>query len=186
MRLRQAAKQTKTLLICLVSSVTLLAQQSPVDSVVQICFPEGAERLSTEQLRTAVETDKNWSPIQDVVLNSKGETYRIGSFLLKVYAEIVSVPESQLEESKNNFAVFFRKFNCTTCTSEIKTVNNFRVVIIKQDSKDWGYYAFYSVNESHNSAFNGMLYYGRSEINNSVKAQKTIEELLENTRYKNK
>lgn len=168
-------------IIGFLSCVTLMGQ---VKELVIISFPSGAKKLSNEQMRTMANNNKKFPEDLKADLTRDGEYYKIDSFTLALYGGRVNIDKNYLDDSKKGFESMFKKMNCSTCTAEIKKINNYTALIAFIDTRDISYYFFYTVNNNNNASVNGSINYDRSNPDNKKKALKTINELLNSMKFK--
>jgi hypothetical protein len=175
MILNKISKKFGLLIINLFISLFLTAQ---VKDIVRIDFPPRTETLPIEKefVNDSIENYIILKPTLDAI----GESYKIDSMTLKLYVALWNSQKNYLEDAKKGLKEFFRQMNCSKCVSEIRNVNNYKVLIINIDSKNSGYYLFFSVNKKNTAVLNGSLCY----TSNKTKASETLNEILDNIAFK--
>jgi len=171
-------------IIGLLTYVFASAQTKPVRHIVDIHLPSGAKKLSNEQMRTMANSTKKFPEDLKTDLNSTGEYYQIDSLTLALYGGSVNIKTNYLDDSKKNFEDTFKKINCSTCTAEIQKLNNYNALIVFFDTRDFGYYFFYTVNNDNSALVNGNITYDKFSISNKKRALKTVQDLLNGMTFK--
>lgn len=172
------------IVISLSISASVLAQQNKIMEIADIPLPSKAKKISNEALRTMVDNNKKNPESLKVIFDPKGEYYQIDSFTLALYGEQVNIKTNYLEDSKRGFEGSFKKTNCFTCTTEIKAINNYKVLIVFLDTRDRGYFYFYTIKNDNSASINGSISYDKSNANNKNEALKTINDLLKGMKFK--
>lgn len=151
---------------------------------VRIDFPARTIKLSKEELKRIMEKSKNVSSMLHQPIDTSRQYYSIDSILLSLHGELWQAPDNYLKDQQKSFKALSTVdgMNCD-CTSEIKSINNYSVLITNIDSRDWGSYFFYSVNRNNSAVLNGSLFYFKSNTD-KAKALIVLEELLNNVAYK--
>jgi hypothetical protein len=176
-------KKISLIIVSLLVTSFVMAQQKKVTEVATISFPSGTQKLSGEQMRTNQAASK--SPIlQASSKMNKYEHYSINSFFLEMYTETVSKEKYTLEAAMKNIELINQDSKGTSrFVSGIKKVNNYSMFIAQADSKDWGYYAFYILNEDSTKIINGILHY-ESTPQNKTEGLKLLQQLLNSIKFK--
>jgi len=68
--------------------------------------------------------------------------------------------------------------------SEIKSINNYEVLIMHHEARDYASYSFFSVNNLNTKVLNGKLEYDKSDTTNRNIAANTLNRLLKNMKFK--
>lgn len=184
MNINRSTKKANLLLICLVACSPLIAQNSQIFDFVRIDLPAKTVKLSKEELKSIVAQGKIDSLMVYPPPDTSHVYYRIDSNLLALYGELRKSPKNYLENRRKDFEALSKLdgMNCN-CTSQIKTINNYSVLITCVDSRDCGGYFFYSVNRKRTAVINGSLIYS-GPGSNKANASKVLRELLDNLAYK--
>lgn len=177
-------KKINLIILALLISVALVAQQTSLTNIVTIKLPEGAEPLSKEQLITFVKGKQAYS--QEDRKNIKGELYKINTMILELNPHQGNVSKDRLEKLKSGLDALARLDGMifSNYTSEIKTINNYRVLVIHDEGQNWAYYSFFSINNSGTCSLNGRLEYDKSIRSNREKAENTLHAMLKTIHFK--
>lgn len=177
-------KKIKLIVIGLLSCLCSFAQTS-INDIVNIGLPKGAEKLTNEQLKTFVTGKKQYFQEIDRT-KSKGDFYLINNMIIQLNGDKVPLPEKNLEELKNAMDALanINGHPLTNYTSEIKNINNFKVLIIHHQSQDYASYTFYCVNNLNTAVLNGGLEYDKNDKSNKDKAAKTLDQILKSMTFK--
>ena len=154
-----------------------MGQRNEIGNIVDLRLPEKAVKLSSKDLKTFADNNDKRRAIGNQKLDTLKEYYKINSFILGLLGRQVKISKDYLEDTKKGFENLFSIGDqpCTNCTTEIKKVNNYRVLIIHQELKEFAYYAFFSVDDEKSAAVNGILDYDKSIAGNKSTALKTIK-----------
>jgi hypothetical protein len=184
MGIKETTKRTKLLIISLLSCTFLLAQQSQISNFVRIDFPGRAIKLSIEELKTIIGKRRNILPMLYLPVDTSHQYYSIDSILLSLHGELWQAPKNYLKTQQKSFEAISKVDGMVCdCTTQIKEINNYSVLVTNVDSRDWGNYFFYSVNRNNSAVLNGSLFYFKSN-SDKAKALIILEELLDNVAYK--
>jgi len=164
----------------------LMAQQQKIEDIVDIRLPVGTRKLTTQELKTITDANTKHPAISKQKAGVANEYYSIDSFTLELNGSPVKVSKNYLEDTKKGYDNLFKigGHPCTECTSEIKKINNYTVLIIHQGLQDSGYYAFFSVDDKNSAAVNGILDYSKLNANNKSKALKAVYQILNGMTFK--
>lgn len=168
-------------LLCLYS-----VAQIPLSELVEIKLPKEAEKLKDQQLESLVKSKKEYSK----KLKTKSEkisTYKINTMLLQLNGASGPVPADYLENLKNNLTDLSRGIDGRLSPSfnlEIKSINNYKVLINHMESHNSASYKFFLINNSNTALLNGILDYDKSDKPNKDKANKTLDDLLKSIKFK--
>jgi hypothetical protein len=69
-------------------------------------------------------------------------------------------------------------------SSEIRTINNYKVLIMHQAREDYASYSFYSIDSSNTRALNGSIEYNKYETEAKARAEQLLNELLNKLKFK--
>lgn len=172
------------IVVSLLSLTNALAQQNKIGEIADIHLPLKAKKLSNEALRTMAGNNEKTSESPKVIFDPKGEYYQIDSFTLALYGEHVNIKTNYLEDSKKGFEGTFKKTSCFTCTAEIKEINNYKALIVFLDTRDLGYYYFYTIKNDNKASINGSISYDKSKAGSKAEALKTVYDLLKGMKFK--
>jgi len=177
-------KKIYSFIVCIICSISLNAQQNHVTDFVNMQLPSGTRKLPSGELKTMARTKH--PAIDQKEVDTAGEFYMINTFVLGINGAKVKTAKNYLEDTKKGYDNLFKMNGhpCTNCTSELKRINNYNVLILHQESQDWAYYAFFTIDDKSSAAVNGMLDYGKSVASNKSKALKTLYEILNNMTFK--
>jgi hypothetical protein len=177
-------KKINLLIIGFLSCISLMGQRNQISNIVDLHLPQSAIKLSGKDLKKLKDNNDKHPAIGR--LDTLNEYYKINSFTLGLHGGQVKTSKYYLEETKKGYDNLFKigDHPCTNCTTEIKKINNYSVLLIHQESKDFAYYAFFSVDNERGAAVNGILDYNKSIAGNKNKALKTINELLNSMKFK--
>gem|GEM_PF-5043343 len=136
-----------------------MAQRGQVSDFVRIDFPARAIKLSKEELKTIIEKRRNNFSMLYLPIDTNRQYYSVDSTLLSLHGELWQAPKNYLKTQQKNFEALSKVDGMLCdCTSQIKEINNYSVLVTNIDSRDWGYYFFYSVNRNNSAVLNGSLF----------------------------
>jgi hypothetical protein len=156
------------------------AQQRLSNNILDITLPKGSEKISKQELR-AIVRPKNRSPLNRERL--VGDHYKISQTLIQIYAVNANTPKNQIDENKKGFDEIYRNNRPNYYKSTVRSINNFRVLVIQCEDKnaDIGYFILNLINNANTSAASIGIEYKQSD---GEAAAKAVEELLNNTKFK--
>src|SRR5579875_3826514 len=156
-------KKTKLLFISLLTCSFLMAQENPFKEFVCIDFPARMVKVPKQEIKTIFNDWKDeYLPIDTI-----HQYYHIDSSILTLHGECWNAPANYLENLEKGFNAL-SKLDGThcDCSTQIKKVSNYDVLIFHIESQKWGDYFFFSVNERNNAVLNGNLVYFKSSNKN--------------------
>lgn len=170
--------------------------QTPVDSIVNFTLPKGTEKLTENQFQSFRKSHVTSFKSDQVKLN--GEYYKINDLLVHLNGGYFNAPKNRLEYLKRDLDGQIKRMLYQTpktnnpwlpdYTSEIKSINNYKVLIIHQDWGNSASYDFYTVNNSNTAVLNGSIdYYYNDKLSkesNKSKAAQTLDQMLKGMTFK--
>jgi hypothetical protein len=176
-------KKLNLLILASLISMVLIAQQTSLNNIVTIKLPEGAERLSKEQLIIFIKNKQAYSQDRK---NINGEIFKLNTMILQLIPLKGSVSKERLENLKYGLDRLAQMDGMivSNYTSEIKVINNYRVLVIHDEGENWALYNFYSINNSGTCSVNGRLEYDKSDKTNREKAENILNTMLKTMHFK--
>ncbi|HUS01673.1 MAG TPA: hypothetical protein VMY77_08095 [Chitinophagaceae bacterium] len=156
-----------------------ISQHTPLNELVKIKLPGGSEKLSYKQLQSFLIDKKGFNQNRD--WTPKGDVYKINSMILQLNGAGITRSE-KLEDTKKGFDEM--GFNSINYTSEIKSINNYKVLIMHLEGRDYASYSFFSVNNSNTKVLNGRLDYDKFDTATRDIAINTLSKLLKKMKFK--
>lgn len=169
-------KKISLLIISAIFGFKAVAQDIFVKSIVDIKFQKGTEKLMSSTVQAMT---KRGSKLN--VNESKGEFYNIDNFILRLIPAQIKVPKGYLEDLKKETQDMFQLSPPQNYRSTIKSINNYKVLIIQYDRDSISYYTFYSVSNDNIKALNGIVEFKPSEKHEITNK---LENLLKTMRFK--
>lgn len=159
---------------------TIWAQELTVDKVVSIQLPPGSKKVPKAEIKTVI-ISKSTSKTPINRQTAKGEFYKIDNALMQLSVAKGTFKSSRLEDLKKSLEEMAK--GTENFTSEIKSINNYKVLIICHELKnsDLGYYSFYTLSNNRNAVLNGMIEYKKSE---KAKTSTLLNQFLEKMKFK--
>jgi hypothetical protein len=156
------------------------AQQRLSNNILDITLPKGSEKISKQELR-AIVGPKSRSPFNRE--RFIGDHYKIGRTLIQINAVNANTPKNQMDENKKGFDEIYSKDRPNYYKSTVRSINNFRVLVIQCEDKnaDIGYFIINLINNTNTSAASIGIEYKQGD---GEAATKAVEELLNNTKFK--
>ena len=158
-----------------------MGQQTPLSDIVNITLPKGAEKLTKEKLRATTISDAINSGID--TKKGKGDFYKTNSILMQLNGGYVPVKIDYIEQLQGGLKAMSSLSGDLppNYKSEIKAINNYRVLVVQYDSESLHVYRFFAVNNTHTNALNGIM-----EFNISEKDKETaiLDEMLKSIKFK--
>ena len=177
-------KKLNLMIIGLISCFCSIAQQKLVNDIVNINLPKGAEKITNDQLQNFMKGKTGY--FQKYRIKSKGDIYRLKGMIIQLNAFHKS-PSQTLEDTKKSIDWMTHMDGQKTpsdYTSEIKNINNYKVLITHYAAQDYASFHFYSVNNTNTAILNGSLEYDKTDKNNKDKAEKALEQMLKSMTFK--
>ena len=161
--------------------LSAMGQQTPLSDIVNITLPKGAEKLTKEKLRVTTISDAINSGID--TKKGKGDFYKINSILMQLNGGYVPVKIDYIEQLQGGLKAMSSLSGDLppNYKSEIKAINNYRVLVVQYDSESLHVYRFFAANNTHTNALNGIM-----EFNISEKDKETanLDEMLKSIKFK--
>jgi hypothetical protein len=173
-------KAFKLFLLGLVISLSAFSQK-PISDYVDIRLPGLAQKITKEELQVYVKGKKQYFQKIDR-LKTTGDIYRINSSILQLNAGSLKAPKDldQLKASFDRMATASPE----GYSSEIRAINNYKVLIMHQAREDYASYSFYSIDSSSTRALNGSIEYNKYETDAKAKAEQLLNDLLNRMKFK--
>lgn len=161
------------------------AQHTPLNDLVNISLPKSAEKLTNEQLHSFISGKTQYFQKTDR-RKSKGDFYKINDMIIQLNGDHVNTAKNYLENTKKGFDEMAHMGGnlSTNYTSEIKSLNNYKILIIHQEAQNWAYYNFSSINDSNSSILKGRIEYDKTDKSNRNKAAKMLDQILKSMTFK--
>lgn len=179
-------KKINILLIGTIFFLNAFAQHAALNDLVNIRLPKGSEKITQSQLQTFVTGKTAYSQRLKGGMNSNSDFYKINDMIIELNGAHGKAPKDYLEKLKKGLDGMARLDGnfATNYTSEIKNINNYRVLIIHDGGQNYASYSFYTLNSKNTSALNGGIDYDKTDKSNRDKAAKTLDEMLRGMTFK--
>jgi hypothetical protein len=172
----QIMKKNSLLIFCVFMGITAFAQDIPVNSIVEIKFPKGTEKLTVSKAESMLIRNRKMN-----INESKGEFYNIGNIALRLIPDLFKTSEGYLEGRQKDIYNLLQLSPPKDYTSIIKSINNYKVLIVKYDLGSISYYTFYSISNDNTRVLNGIAEFKPSE---KYEISEKMDDLLKNMRFK--
>lgn len=174
-------KKISILIIGILYCFTAMSQQISMSDIVSIKLPKGIEKLTKEKFRSTVMSSAQRSAIDTKI--GKGDFYKLNRGLMVLYSIQGITPKNYLEQAANGLKAMSSLSGDLppNYKSEIKAINNYRVLVVQYDSESLHVYRFFAVNNTHTNSLNGIM-----EFNISEKDKETaiLDEMLKSIKFK--
>ena len=160
--------------------LSAMGQQTPLSDIVNITLPKGAEKITKEKFRSTVMSSAQRSAIDTKI--GKGDFYKLNRGLMVLYSVQGITPKNYLEQTANGLKAMSSLSGDLppNYKSEIKAINNYRVLVVQYDSESLHVYRFFAVNNTHTNALNGVIEFKTSE---KSKATAILNEMLKSIKF---
>jgi hypothetical protein len=155
------------------------AQETRVEKTISLSLPQGSEKPNDQVLSAYLKNRKNTQALKPDKFN--GLTYKFGSIIFQINGDTGKFASNRLEQFKRNEDNLMSKIEGANYSSELKTINNNKVVIIKTQSKDYHYYRFMAINKDNNKVVFATMEYNEAD---EEKAKAILNHVLNKLRFK--
>lgn len=171
----------KKLVIVIVTLLTFLSaksQQVPLNTVINFRLPKNTEKTDKQNQRLIKSSSVGkLLPIRNEAV---GEFYISGNTIIHLNGAIGVTTTDHLEKLKKGWdEIFKHDGSATNYTSTIKSINNYKILILNYDDKSNSHYNFYCVNNLHNKALSGSIEYNNSDKEQAAKLFKELSDSIE-------
>jgi len=154
-------------------------QETQTEKNIVLNLPQGNEKPAKQAILSYLKTRKNTQIINPETPNVL--TYRFGDILFQINADSGMIPKDRLEKFKMVRDNFSTQVPGQKYSSELKTLKNYRAVLIKTQTEDFCYYRFMAVNNANNKIVFATMEYNKTE---EAKAKSILEHILNHLKFK--
>jgi hypothetical protein len=178
-------KKLVFLITSVIYSLTCLGQQISLNNEVKINLPNRTEKLTKDQVSSFAGKRFNHDKIalSNIADFNTPHLYKVDNVLISFNTASGSTEEGHLLKLKNGLDEMSKKNK--SYSSNIKTVNNSKVLIINETLGNVEYYNFYcfkTINAKRVTAITGTLQFDKSDHDN---ASNILDDVLKGIKFKN-
>jgi len=174
-------KKICILIISLMTFLSVKSQQVPLSNIINFNPPNSIKKSTNENLKSIKSNSIGGRTMMDMTKLS-GEFYTAGDMVIHLNGAVGVSTTNHLEKLKKGWdEIFKHDKSATNYTSTIKSINNYKVLILNYDVENKGnsHYDFYCISNSHDKALSGSIEYSNSDKEQAANLYKELSNSIE-------
>ena len=158
-------KRIILVVLALICGFNSFSQETQSNEVANISLPNGTKRIIGTELQTFLNKrkDSKIGPLKPGVNANTTDFYSIDEMVIKLVRAKGVAPAGYLENMKKGLDEMYKLSLPKNYFSRIKSINNYKVLLVSYDQDSLSYVHFYSLSNDYKGAINGVAEFNFSD-----------------------